>query len=115
MGKAAERRRERRGKKTMNNPDVTDSPQTPATSALRSGSVRRVAVTERLVKKILDRARESDMGLNTAEASIEIGQYAQHNLESLALMLVSAWHEKYDLVSVFAAAMSVIEEEAQNE
>ena len=53
------------------------------------------------------------MGLDEAEASVEIGQYAQHNYESLALMLVTAWHSKYDLVSIFAATMAVIDEEAR--
>jgi hypothetical protein len=102
---------------TTESPLAESSPADQRTegSSLANGSARPVAVTERLVRKIVERARASEIGLHEPEASLELGQYAQHNKESLALMLVSAWTEKYDLVSIFAAAMSVIEEEAQNE
>jgi len=54
------------------------------------------------------------MGLSDPEASLEISNYADTNLDALAMLLVGGWHSKYDLVSVFSAAMQVIEEKAQN-
>lgn len=68
-----------------------------------------------MVNEIVRRAKDSPYGLhNYPEKSLDLNQYRTPDIESLALLLVSAWTEKYDLVSVFYAAMDVIKEKAQN-
>lgn len=72
-------------------------------------------VTQDLVNEIVRRAKASAVGLHQEPmTSLRITQYEEPCIESLAMMLVSAWEEKYDLVSVFSAAMSVIQEKAAN-
>lgn len=61
-------------------------------------------IDQDLVNKILDRARESPYGLGEPEVSMEIKHYTP-DIDGLALILVNNFHSKYDLVSVFAAAM----------
>lgn len=61
-------------------------------------------INQTLVNKILDRARESPYGLGEPEVNMEIKHYTP-NIDGLALLLVNNFHSKYDLVSIFAAAM----------
>ena len=69
-------------------------------------------VTQDLINRIVERAKASNYGLSgESDNSLDISQYNPQDLESLALLLVSGWHEKYDLVSIFAAAMIEIEKE----
>lgn len=72
-------------------------------------------VTNELVKRIIKRAEDSHFGLEPSERGLDIDMYDPPNLQSLALMLTSGWHAKYDLVSVFAAALNVVAEEAKKE
>lgn len=71
---------------------------------------RAVAVTQDLVNEIIRRAENSCYGLDAAKCSTSLDQYSQHDLETLALILVNGWEAKYDLVSVFYAALSIIDE-----
>ena len=61
-------------------------------------------INQTLVNKILDRARESSYGLGEPEVSMEIKHYTS-DIDGLTLLLISGFHSKYDLVSVFAVAM----------
>jgi hypothetical protein len=72
-------------------------------------------VTNELVQRIIQRAEKSQFGLESSERALDIDMYEPPNLQSLALMLTSGWHAKYDLVSVFSAAFQVIEEEAKKD
>jgi len=79
------------------------------------GSDAAFVVTQDLVNEIVRRAKASPMGLGDQENSTSLDNYEKpHTTETLALLLVSAWTEKYDLVSVFCAAMDVIKEKHQN-
>lgn len=76
---------------------------------------RRVIVTQDLVNEIIRRAKGSHWGLGKAKCSTSLDQYAEQNTDALALLMVNGWEAKYDLVSLFAAAVSVIEEKAAND
>lgn len=73
-------------------------------------------ITQEIVDEIVQRARLSTMGLGDPEkgsGSYDISKYDPPNLETLALMLVSAHTAKYDIVSVMAAALEVVTEKLQ--
>ena len=75
-------------------------------------------ITQELVNTIIHRARDSSLGLDTEElasANISLDGYAQHNMHALAMLLVSAFDAKYDLISVFLAALETVEEETKRE
>lgn len=74
----------------------------------------RVVVNQDLVDEIVRRAKESEYGLDDPEKKPDITQYQPGSFETLSHCLVSSWTAKYDLVSVFSAAMSVIQEKAAN-
>ena len=83
--------------------------------AAARGSASGFVVTQDVVNEIVKRAEASSFGLScAAEKSLDINQYADPNLESLAILLVSAWTGKYDLIAVFYAAMQVIKEKTPN-
>ena len=82
--------------------------------AAPTGLAANVVVNQALVKEIVWRARASSYGLGDAEVTPNIDNWNPKNLEALAHCLVSSWTAKYDLVSVFSAAMSVIQEKAAN-
>jgi len=68
-------------------------------------------IDQRLVDKIVARAQNSATGLGDPEKgrhSYDLSQYANPTLESVALLLVSAHTEKFDLVSLMAAAMEEV-------
>ena len=93
-------------------PDVHPS---HAAFAAPTGLAARVVVNQDLVDEIVRRAKESEYGLDEPEAKPDITKYQPWSFETLSLCLVSSWTAKYDLVSVFSAAMSVIQEKAANE
>ena len=63
------------------------------------------SVSQEMVEAIIKRAQASPFGLDPAEVHPRMASYHPQNLDNLALALVSGWHAKYDLVSVFAAAL----------
>jgi hypothetical protein len=79
-------------------------------------------VTQAMVERILDRARKSEMGLGLGctdkQNQHNLSMYAtltetgKHDLKALGMLLVNAYHEKYDLISVFQAALEIVAEEA---
>lgn len=73
-----------------------------------------IKISQVIVDKIIARAKTSDCGLsdglNYKKNHLQINQYAKQDLESLALLLVNGYDEKYDLVSVFRAALEIISE-----
>jgi len=73
-----------------------------------------VAVNQDLVDEIVRRAKESEYGLGDPVKDPDITIYEPWDIDMLAVCLVSSWTEKYDLVSVFAAAMRVMKEKAAN-
>lgn len=79
-----------------------------------AGLAARVVVNQALVDEIVQRARDSQWGLGDADMQPDIEKWSSASLDSLAHCLVSSWTAKYDLVSVFSAAMSVIQEKAAN-
>ena len=69
-------------------------------------------INQELVDRILQRARDSKFGIDEEpERKIEISNYCPQNEEMLALCLVSGFYQKYDLVSVFAATIEILQEE----
>ncbi len=94
-------------------PNVTTS-SGPSSFAAPTGLAARVVVSQALVNEIVWRARASSYGLGEAEVKPNIDNWEPKNLEALAHCLVSSWTAKYDLVSVFSAAMSVIQEKTAN-
>lgn len=88
----------------------------PAISfAAPTGLAANVVVNQALVNEIVQRAKDSQWGLDTADMQPEIEKWSSADLDTLAHCLVSSWSAKYDLVSVFSAAMSVIQEKAAND
>jgi hypothetical protein len=71
-------------------------------------------VNQGLVDAIIKRAEASQYGLGKPERSVRMDRYEPHDLSTLALALVSGWHAKYDLVSVFAAALQEVSERSQS-
>ncbi len=75
-------------------------------------------VTQELVDEIVARARQSPYGLGEGlthkNGHLKVENYAARNADTLALVLVSGFEDKYDLVSVFRAALEVIEEKLQS-
>lgn len=72
-----------------------------------------IPINQRLVDRIVARAQNSSMGLGDPEPhkSYSIAHYSP-NVESLAMLLVGAHYEKYDLVSLFAAVVQEVAEQA---
>jgi hypothetical protein len=66
-------------------------------------------VNQQFVDHIVARAQNSMMGLGDPETSYDLSKYDPANIESVAILLVSAHHAKYDLVSLFAAGMEEIQ------
>ena len=89
-------------------------PKAQPGSQQRDGSAPCMVVTQDLVKEIIARARNSRWGLGDAKCSTSLDQYAGNDEHDLALLLVTGWEAKYDLVSLFAAAIAVVNEKAQN-
>jgi hypothetical protein len=83
--------------------------------AAPTGLAANVVVNQALVNEIVQRARDSQWGLGDPDTQPDIEKWSPANMDSLAHCLVSSWTAKYDLVSVFSAAMSVIQEKAANE
>lgn len=67
-------------------------------------------INQALVDRIVKRAAESDFGLGEGlthkNGHLQLDAYAEpYTTDTLAMVLVNAYHAKYDLISVFAAAM----------
>ena len=71
-----------------------------------------MTINQRTVERIIARAKQSDLGLNEPIKNPNIGNYAQHNLQSLGLLLVDCWEAKYDLCALMTAAMEIVAEDA---
>jgi hypothetical protein len=70
-----------------------------------------------LILEIIERAKNSDFGLDDEpkhDMNIALDMYAQHDFSTLAQILVGAFYAKYDLISVFQAAMEIIAEREAN-
>lgn len=74
-----------------------------------------LTVTQALVDRIIARAKNSNYGLSEGLSHklghLQIRQYSPPNLDSLAMLLVNGYRDKYDLISVFSAAFQEIEAE----
>lgn len=75
-------------------------------------------ITQATVDKIITKAHRSEYGLGEGlthkQGHLKISTYGfKPTLESLALCLVNGFDDKYDLVSVFAAALEVVSEESK--
>lgn len=74
-------------------------------------------INQKTVDQILKLARESSFGLDDERAcdykqgNLKIDGYANPDFDSLAMCLVNGFHSKYDLISVFSAALKVVEME----
>lgn len=69
------------------------------------------------LQKIVKRAESSEIGLGRGlthkNGHLALSTYAEpHDLTTLAHTLVNAYHEKYDLISVFDAALRHVAEAA---
>ncbi len=66
-------------------------------------------IDQALINRIITRAKASGYGLDAEpKTALTLESYSQENLESLALILVTAFEAKYDLVSVFKAALEEV-------
>jgi hypothetical protein len=69
-------------------------------------------ITQEIVDKIIKRAEDSPFGLNEGltykQGHLQISTYADKDLDALAMLLVNGYHSKYDLISVFAAALKTV-------
>lgn len=65
-------------------------------------------VTPAFVRRIIDRAAGSMMGLGKPKVEYSLDKYADHTFEAVALLLVDAHETKYDLVSLMWAAMEEV-------
>jgi acyl-CoA reductase-like NAD-dependent aldehyde dehydrogenase len=78
-----------------------------------------MTITQKTVDKIIARAKDSDFGLGRGlchkNGHLQISQYADKDLHALGMLLVNGYDAKYDLISVFIAALEVVAEEAQQE
>ena len=77
-----------------------------------------MTITQDMVDEIVRRAKASAMGLGKPEKgehSYDFSAYGTKDFGDLALMLVSAHFEKYDIVSIVAAALEVVAEKAAAE
>jgi hypothetical protein len=57
------------------------------------------------VSRILERGQKSAFGLEPPERPIRMANYEPESTQTLAMALVGAYHEKYDLIAVLWAAM----------
>lgn len=71
-----------------------------------------MTVTQQLVDHIVARAQNSAMGLSDPKSSYDLKQYSEATFETLAMLLVTAHVEKYDLISIFAAALEEVADES---
>lgn len=79
-------------------------------------SASRVVVTQNMVNEIVQRAKDSQWGLSEEpKASLSLLFYEAAPMDALAIVLVNGFEAKYDLVSIFSAALSVIAEQTPNE
>lgn len=62
-------------------------------------------VTQRFVDHIVARAQNSAMGLGDPKSSYSLDNYADKSFEAVAMLLVTAHVEKYDLISLMLAVM----------
>lgn len=73
-------------------------------------------ITQKDVDEIIARAKASDFGLGDGltekQGHNQIGQYADHDLRSLGMLLINGYDTKYDLISVVCAALEVVAERA---
>ncbi len=74
-------------------------------------------INQSLVDRIVARAQNSacSLGKSDKRDPYNISVYANPELHSLAILLVSAHHDKWDIISIFTAALEVVAEEAKNE
>ncbi len=75
-----------------------------------------MVITQATVDRIIARARATNLGLSDGlthkQGHNQIDQYARADLEALGMLLVNGYDAKYDLTSVFVAALEVVAEDA---
>jgi hypothetical protein len=73
-------------------------------------------ITQDTVNRIIARAEASDFGLGDGlthkQGHLQIDQYGEPNLSALGMLLVNGYDAKYDLISVFIAALQIVAEDA---
>ena len=73
-------------------------------------------ITQDTVNRIIARAEASDFGLGEGlthkHGHLQIDQYGEKNLHALGMLLVNGYDAKYDLISVFIAALQIVAEDA---
>lgn len=69
-------------------------------------------MSQQLLDRIVARAQNSAMGLCDPEEgkTYSLAAYEDKGFESIALVLVGAHYSKYDLVSLFCAAMEEVKD-----
>lgn len=75
-----------------------------------------ITVDQRMVDRIIARAQNSSMGLGDPKnkRAYDISVYEPQGLEELAILLVSAHHQKYDIISVVYSALLEVLEVSEN-
>lgn len=79
--------------------------QLPADS---SAPLQEITIDQQFIDRIVARAQNSMMSLGASETSYDLSKYDHPNFESAAILLVTAHHDKYDLVSLMCAAMEEV-------
>ncbi len=68
-----------------------------------------MTITQQDVDQIIAKAKASEIGLGQGlthkQGHNQISQYADHDLDALGMLLVNGYDAKYDLISVFCAAL----------
>jgi len=72
-------------------------------------------IDQQVVSDIIERAKKSDYGLSeglknkNGHLLLETYGAKPYNMEILATCLVNAYHNKYDLISIFQAALEIVD------
>jgi hypothetical protein len=69
-------------------------------------------ITQDTLNRIVALAKKSDFGLGNGlthkNGHLQMSIYGEQNLETLAMAIVNAYDEKYDLISIVAAALQIV-------
>ena len=69
-----------------------------------------------LLNRIYNRAKDSQFGLNDEPTRMSFDHYGgPRNFQTLSMILIGAFHAKYDLISIMQAALEIVEEETIKE
>ena len=67
---------------------------------------------QKLINEIYRRAQDGNFGCGEPETSLELSEsFATESTENVALLLIGAFHSKYDLVSIMQSTLEFLSED----